>query len=273
MTHSFGSSDTPSAILEAARLQLRVIGALVLRETRTRFGTSRLGYLWALSEPIVHVVVLNIVYIAMLRRPPTGTSLALFFITGIVPYFVFDKTATRLSGAISANRALLQLALVKNVDVILGRALLELGTVIIVFLMLMTGLYALGHLDSNVVLQPLIMAQAIGLGWLLGVGIGSINAVMSAVVKSWDLVYRMVTRPLYLLSGVFFMVERIPQPFSGYLRYNPVLHTIEMFRSAFYPSYGQYSIDVPYLAAWSFGTVALGFSLERLLRRRLSAGV
>jgi capsular polysaccharide transport system permease protein len=136
MAEPFGSAETPSAFLDAARLQFRVIGALVLRETRTRFGTSRLGYMWALAEPIVHVLVLNVLYLAMLRRPPIGTSLALFFITGIVPYFIFQKTSQRLMGAISGNRAILQLALVKNLDVILGRALLELGTMLIVALLL-----------------------------------------------------------------------------------------------------------------------------------------
>jgi capsular polysaccharide transport system permease protein len=271
MVKAFSTAETPSAFLDAVRLQSRVIGALVLRETRTRFGTSRLGYMWALAEPIVHVVVLNILYLAMLRRPPIGTSLALFFISGIIPYFIFQKPSQLLMGAISGNRAILQLALVKNVDVIIARALLELGTILIVSLLLFTGLFCLGHMDSNVIVRPLIIAEAFGLAWLLGLGIGAINAVLSVIIKSWSTIYSMLTRPLYLLSGVFFMVERMPPPYNSYLTYNPVLHAIELCRSGFYPSYGQYTIDVPYLALWSFGSIALGFSLERLLRRKISS--
>jgi capsular polysaccharide transport system permease protein len=273
MTQAVEYSGTRVAFFDAMSLHLRVIGALVLREMRTRFGVSRLGYLWALAEPLMHVVVLNFIYIAMQRRPVIGTSLALFFVSGIIPYFVFEKSATRLTGAITGNRALLQLALVRNVDVILGRALLEFATLLIVFLVLLTGLYALGHLDSNVRLQPLIMMQALLLAWLLGLGIGAINAVMGALVKSWDTVYKIMTRPLYLLSGIFFMVDRIPPPFGAYLRYNPIIHAVELFRSGIYPGYGQYSVDVPYLLCWSFGAVVVGFSLERLLRRSVSAAV
>jgi capsular polysaccharide transport system permease protein len=126
-------------------------------------------------------------------------------------------------------------------------------------------------MDSNVVVRPLIVAEAFALIWLLGVGIGSINAVLGVIVKSWSTIYSMVTRPLYLLSGVFFMVERMPPPFGTYLGYNPVLHAIELCRSGFYPSYGQYTISVSYLALWSFGSIAVGFSMERLLRRRISS--
>lgn len=270
MAQSIAFGETAGEMGRALRLQFRVIGALVLRETRTKFGSSRLGYLWALLEPLAHVVVLNVVYVSMTRHSPLGTSLALFFITGIIPYFTFDKNASQLTGAINANRALLNLALVKNVDVILARALLELGTMLVVFLLLLTGLYALGHLDMNVTLRPLIIAEALMFAWLLGLGFGAINAVLGSLIKSWGTVYRMVTRPLYLLSGIFFMVERVPAPLGDYLRLNPLIHIVDLFRSGFFPGYGKYTISINYIMAWCLGSLVIGFSLERALRRNLS---
>jgi len=254
----------------AFRLQIRVVGALVLREARTRFGTSKIGYIWAILEPVVHVAILSIVYMAFLRTNPVGTSLALFFVTGIIPYFIYEKTAHRLTGAITANRALLHLSLVKHTDVILARALLELATLSIVLILLLLGLYGLGQL-INVVIQPLIVMHAMALLWLLALGIGAMNAVLSTVMKSWETIFKMMTRPLYLLSGVFFMTERVPPPFGEYLRYNPLVHGIDLFRSGFFPGYGRYTIDVTYLS--SFGVIALvfGFALERLLRKAVSS--
>ena len=38
---------------QAARTQLRVIGALMLRELHTRFGRHNLGYLWLVGEPFI----------------------------------------------------------------------------------------------------------------------------------------------------------------------------------------------------------------------------
>ena len=41
---------------EALITQARVVGALILRETRVRYGRSQLGYLWAFTSPIMYVV-------------------------------------------------------------------------------------------------------------------------------------------------------------------------------------------------------------------------
>jgi len=48
---------------ERLRNQCRVIHALIIRETRTRFGDSKLGYGWALLEPILHITLLSLVFL------------------------------------------------------------------------------------------------------------------------------------------------------------------------------------------------------------------
>lgn len=47
---------------ERLRNQCRVVHALIIRETRTRFGESRLGYGWALLEPILHIALLSVAF-------------------------------------------------------------------------------------------------------------------------------------------------------------------------------------------------------------------
>ena len=44
---------------ERLRTQGRVIQALIIRESRTRFGEAKLGYGWALLEPILHITMLS----------------------------------------------------------------------------------------------------------------------------------------------------------------------------------------------------------------------
>lgn len=39
------------AVLHGLRVQLRVVGALTLRERGTRFGRDNLGYVWLFLEP------------------------------------------------------------------------------------------------------------------------------------------------------------------------------------------------------------------------------
>ena len=44
------------------QIQRAVFLALFIRELKTRFGKYRLGFFWAMIEPIVHILVLTILF-------------------------------------------------------------------------------------------------------------------------------------------------------------------------------------------------------------------
>jgi capsular polysaccharide transport system permease protein len=54
--------------------QGRVVHALIIRETRTRFGDSKLGYGWALLEPIAHILMLSLVFAVLMRHRSAKNS-------------------------------------------------------------------------------------------------------------------------------------------------------------------------------------------------------
>jgi capsular polysaccharide transport system permease protein len=269
MNHVLDQPTTLSELREALVTQIRVIGALVLRETKTRFGDSKLGYAWAIFEPLVHVAVLSLFYYALNRVSPVGKSVELFFATGYFAFMFYDKTATRVTGAITANKALLHLPVVKNMDVILARAFLELLTGITVFALILVAFHMVG-VEGALPINPLQLVGAALVMWCLGLGVGCINALLNMKFSAWDKLFRLVTRPLYLLSGILFMVERIPPPISTYLLYNPTLHGVEWMRAAFFEGYGVYSLDRGYLITWAVGMLVLGLAVERIMRRRIS---
>lgn len=65
---------------QALKVQGRVIRASILRETRTRFGRSKLGYFWALFEPMAYMLTLMAIFSAMERGAPiAGVDLSMFF--------------------------------------------------------------------------------------------------------------------------------------------------------------------------------------------------
>ena len=55
---------------QALNVQGRVISALTLRETRARYGNSKLGFFWALFEPFAHVIVFIGIFSALGRAIP-----------------------------------------------------------------------------------------------------------------------------------------------------------------------------------------------------------
>ena len=250
----------------ALTVQARVIGSLIFRETRVRFGGTRLGYLWALIEPILHVAVLSTIYVVWGRQAPVG-NLQMFFITGIMPFFLFSHTSSRLARSISSNASRLRLPPITNMDIVFAKALLQALTWVAVFAILLFLVMLGGKLILPQRLEE--CAAAALFTFLLGFGVGLINAVLNMLFKSWEHLYSALTRPLYLLSGVFYLVDALPEQARRVLVWNPLVHAIEWFRAGYFTHFSSLTLDRGYLIKWAVGSVVLGLCLERAMRRRL----
>ena len=254
---------------EALRVQLRVIIALVRRETRAHFGELRLGYLWAIIEPAGHVVIMSAFFIFILRRHiPIRGSMMLFFLTGLIPYFWYHKLAVYLMGAVNGNRALLNLPSVKPFDVIMSRAIVESWTYFLVGLLLFTVVLLTGAPEA-IPRAPLTLAAAIGVTVLIGTGLGMINAALISVIPQWGFFFNNSFGMLYLLSGIFFLIEQVPPPFRDYLLWNPLLHMIIWWRNGFYADYSLAYLDRSYVLWFGVASMVIGLVLIRLFRRNM----
>lgn len=249
-------------------IQANVIWALLLREIRTRFGRNQLGYLWALMGPLANIVLLMIIFDALGRLAPAGLDFPLFLMTGIVPWFLFTNTLRRVLKAIEGNRGLLVYPRVKPLDLVIARSMLEAATYLVVFLLLLL-LLGLGAVRGPAVVpqQPLTALGVFAGVALLAAGLGAACAALMAVMPSIENLIGLITRPLYFISGIFFSVEVVPEPFRSYLLFNPLLHANEMMRAAFFASYDGRSADPAYLFCWILGAVFAGLVMQRAFRR------
>lgn len=72
----------------------RVVHALMRREMRSRYGKTRLGYVWAVMEPIAHLATLGSAFAVLNHSPPPiGDSLFLFYLTGVLPFLMFSHVS------------------------------------------------------------------------------------------------------------------------------------------------------------------------------------
>lgn len=246
-------------------LHVRVVGALVLRETRVRFGQSQLGYLWALLEPISYIAVFSTIFTFMDRHPPVGNDMALYFATGILAFHHFRNISTNVAGAFGANRALLNYPIVKPIHTIMARSVLETATSLFVMIIVIGALvFGFGSAQPHDLSSIMVVLFYIT---ILGSAVGLLNAVIIERIASWQNVFRMAMVPMVFISGVFYSIQSVPRSVKEYLLWNPVLHGVELFRAAYYSNYRASGVDLLYLAAFGLLVLLLGLGGERLLRR------
>ena len=253
-------------ISSAIRIQMRVIVALLLRETRTTFGNSSLGYLWAILTPALGVGLLVLIFSFASRQPPFGQSLALFFATGLLTLEFYIKLSNSLMNVIDANKALLLYPVVTETSAILARFILISLTYFIIMWIFYGVLIVLGF--ANLPSFPIDLSLAFLAIALLGLGIGLMNLMITGLWQSWRFVWPIINRPMFFISGVFFIPSLLPDYVLNYLKWNPVLHLIEWIRTAYYPNYDSRVLDCSYLLTLSFLFIVIGLMGERLLRHK-----
>lgn len=253
--------------MQGALTQLHVVHALLLRETKTRFGVNRLGYLWALIEPALWIGTFAAFYAAYGHVTDPGTNIVAFMTAGIVPFSLFRDTAAKCMSGIAANTGLLFYPQVRPLDLVIARATLELVTSIVVLVLFMGGVMLwTGNTNIESILETL---AGIALAWGLGAAFGLVCCGLSVYTTNVDHIMPALLRPLIWFSAVFHPVDSVPKEYREILLYNPLAHCIEMVRNGWFPSYNARHIDAGYPLMWILIMTFMGLTLERVSRRHL----
>ncbi|WP_132564008.1 ABC transporter permease [Rhizobium sullae] len=249
---------------------LRVVAALVIREMSTRFGSKPGGYIWALLDPAAHIAFLSVIFMAIAHTPALGTSFLLFFATGYIGFQFYQAMAGYLNGAVNANRAMLSYPNVAPIDTVFARYILQFGTTTLVGFCVFTTI-GLSLKAPLTVQWPYIMEAALAAS-LLALGNALTNNVLFPKFPLYEKFFAIVTRPLFLISGVFYLPDSMPPPIKEIVLINPLVHVVMLFRKGFYPEYRAIGYDAGYLYSIAFSTLFVGFviftSFRGVLRGR-----
>jgi capsular polysaccharide transport system permease protein len=245
--------------------RLRVLFALIVRDMNAKFGRSVGGYLWAVAEPLGGIVLLAIAFSIALRTPPIGTSFLFFYATGIVPFTLYGNIAGGAANAVRGNRGLLSYSVVTPLDAVLAGALLEFLTMSVVAALLFAGIILVDDVAVN--FEPLRVVRAFAMASLLGLGVGTVNCVLFGFFPTWRNIWGVLTRPLFLISGIFFTFNSAPPEMQAVLWYNPLAQIIGELRAGFYGSYRADYVSEVYVYSIALSLFVIG---AWLLRRHAS---
>lgn len=241
------------------KAHIRVVGALLIREMSTRFGSKPGGYVWAIIDPAGHIAFMSLIFMAITHTPALGKSFALFFATGYLAFQFYAAMAGFLNGAIKANRTLLSYPNVAPIDTIVARYILQAGTTSVVSFCVL-GVILL-TVDQPVYLNWPAIIEAAFAATVLGLGIGIFNNVATLRFPLYEQVFNIINRPMFLISGVFFLPDALPAPIRDIVLLNPLVHVVMLFRKGFYPEYRADMMNMTYLYSFALTILFMGLLL------------
>ncbi len=268
-TKAYGSATNLGLFAKLERIRM-IIVALMLRDIRTRFFGSAWGYVIAILWPLSHIMILVTIYNYMGIPAPYGDSTALWFATGITAFLAFQYCARFISLGLLLNRALLVYPVITVNDILISRTIIEVLNTIVVVILVIVILMSFGvSVSPNNVTEAF---YALGACLMLGVGFGSINAIITFAVPAWLTGYALFSILMWMLSGVMFIPSNLPDPFDYILSFNPALHGVEWMRTAYFEGYSSRVLDKTYMLQFSFVSLLIGLAVERFFRGRLLQG-
>lgn len=255
------------SVWTGARNNLRVVVGLIFREAANRFGSSPAAYVWTIAEPALLIAILLAARLYLRNYSSAfGESSIVFLLTGLVAFRAVRAIINTGGRAIQANKALFAFGHVKPPDTVVARTTVE----FIIWIVILTVFFAAVAriLNTEVItdFQGFVLSMLLILYFCLAMAM--FNATVGALVPLWRSLWKMMSLPLMMTSGVLFVPAQSPPNFLKIIVWNPFLHCVEGLRSHSYLDY--ITVYDPYYLL-CFATVVMLFSLglERLFRKEI----
>ena len=257
----------PFNLGEQLRPHFHILKALLIRELKNRFGRFKLGYAWAILEPLGYVGAFSVIRVAFGEDDLAGLPFPVFFTLGVIPFLFFTGSLTQSLTAVRANSGLFNYRQVKPFHAVLARQILEAvmylvsGGLILALFFIFGFSFEINNLVKTLGVLILFNFFCLGLGLLM--------VVWGPLFRESEKILPILIRPLFLLSGIFLPTIHIPEEYLPYVMWNPVLHAIELFRFSLVSNYQTPIQSIHYFAAVTAVIFIVGIAVYWKKERKL----
>ncbi len=255
-----------SSLRASLSIQIRVLGALLMREIITRYGRHNVGFLWLFIEPMMFSIGITILW-SYTSHTQGIITVAGFALTGYSSIVMWRNMVGRLAKTSSANQGLLYHSQVSVMDLILSRAFLEAAGVTVSFIGLSFAFTALDLMSLPSDPLKTVLAWFL-LIWFV-ISAGMIAAYAGETSEIFDRVWHVLMYLTLPLTGAFSMVSWLPLGVQEFLLWSPMVHTVEMLREGYFGTGVNAIYSISYIATCNLCITLVGLILVRKIRRNL----
>lgn len=248
-------------------IQIRVVGALLMREVLTRYGRHNIGFLWLFVEPMLFTLGVTALWTIAKMNHGSNLPIVAFAVTGYSSVLLWRNMPNRCCSAIEPNLALMYHRHVKVIDIFASRIVLEIAGTTTCFVALGLFFNAIGWMAPPEDITKIVLGWAM-IAWFgaaLALLVGALSARTEIVEKIWH----PMSYLLFPLSGAVFMVDWLPASAQELILLLPMVHGVELLREGYFGSMVRAHYDLAYMAICCLVLTVLGLSQERVISRQV----
>lgn len=253
------------SLRNSVSIQMRVVGALLMREVITRYGRHNIGFFWLFVEPMIFTLGVAALWSAFQSAHNVQIPIVAFAVTGYSSVLLWRNMPNRLVGAVGPNLSLMFHRNVKVMDVYLARLALEAAGATISFVVLATVFTIMGWMKLPEDIGKVLLGWFL-LGWY-GVGLALLVGALSERTEIVEKIWAPITYLLFPLSGAAYMVDWLPASAQEAVYYLPMVHGVELLREGYFGSAVRAHYDLIYMGGCCLALTFVGLTQERHISR------
>jgi len=206
-----------------------LIWALAMKELRVRYKRSLLGFLWALLNPLLMMIVYTTVFSTIMQAGLSHYSI--FVISALLPWTFFAQSLSYSVDSIVGNGDLLKKVYVAKsvfpLAAVLSNMINFLLSLIPLFLLLVVFRFPF-YWTWLYLLVPFVSLVLITLGFSFFV------AAANVFFRDMAHILQVVLQAWFYLCPIIYPLDFIPERYHMIFRLNPLLYPLNGFRLAIY---------------------------------------
>ncbi len=256
---------------------------LTLRELRSRYKRSALGWTWSLLNPLSTVIVFSVVFAFFLKiDPPVGHpsglhNFAMFLLCGLLPFNFLSNGMNGALDSLLSNSNLIRKVYFPREVLVVSTILSLLVTLLVELAVLCVLLLLLGNmvLPWIPVLLVIVVIQSV---FVLGIGL--MLSVLNVYFRDVKHFIGIALQALFYSAPIVYPVRfvedaatRTSFPVLRVYELNPLVRFVDSYRAVLYDLRFPALSDMLYISVWAVAMLALGLFVFHRLDRRLAEEV
>lgn len=237
-----------------------------MREIHTRYGRDNIGYLWMIAEPLMFGTVIALMHIGQTSHDSDFNPIT-FSVVGYTIFIMFRAIVSRSDGVMAGNAPLLYHRMVTVFDIVLARALLEAAGSFVSFVILLSLLIAIGYAHFPV--RPLMLLLGIAYVFWFAFSLSMLIVGGTYENRTLERLIHPFTYFMIPLSGAFYRVGWLPQPYRHYLLWFPFPQFFEIVRYGAFQNTSLEYVNFVYITGIMLALTFLGLIAVRSVRQRI----
>lgn len=212
----------------------RVLWFLASRAVQGRYEGTTLGIFWLFARPLIPILIAALVFGGFLRIPSEGVPYLLFFLTGVVPWQLFERSVLFGTRGLEQHRSLIKkLYFPRIMAPLASMAPAVVDFFVFIGLVIGVGLFYLwqdGRLYLRVGPAVLVGLAMMVFAILCAFSVVLWTSILQVRHRDVRFTMRYVMQFWFYLTPVFYPVSAVPPDVRWIVHLNPIAAVVATFR-------------------------------------------